>query len=247
MDLKARERELEEKISAENFPGHVAIIMDGNGRWAKERGLPRREGHRQGVETVRRIVRHSSHLGIKVLTLFAFSTENWRRPAREVNYLMSLPEKYFDSEMPELKRNKVRIKTIGHSEGLPLKVQKALNNGVEETRDNTGMILNFALNYGSRGEILRAANLILEDARKGKIKGRISEKLFARYLYTYDIPDPDLVIRTSGELRLSNFLLWQAAYSELYFVDVYWPDFTRVHLLEAVHDYQRRKRRFGKL
>jgi len=247
VELEAREQELEEKISAKNFPGHVAIIMDGNGRWAKERGLPRREGHRQGVETVRRIVRHSSHLGIKVLTLFAFSTENWRRPAREVNYLMSLPEKYFNSEMPELKRNNVRIKTIGHSEGLPLQVQKALKNGIEETRDNTGMILNFALNYGSRGEIMRAVNLILDDARKGKIKGRINEKLFARYLYTYDIPDPDLVIRTSGELRLSNFLLWQSAYSELYFVDVYWPDFTRMHLLEAVHDYQRRKRRFGKL
>ncbi len=247
MDLKTREQELEEKISANNIPGHIAIIMDGNGRWAKERGLPRREGHRQGVETVRRIVRHSSHLGVKVLTLFAFSTENWRRPVREVNYLMSLPEKYFNSEMPELKRNNVRIKAIGDSEGLPPKVQKALYNGMEETRDNTGMILNFALNYGSRGEILRAANLIMEDARKGKIKGRINEKLFSQYLYTFDIPDPDLVIRTSGELRLSNFLLWQAAYSELYFVDVYWPDFTRLHLLEAVHDYQRRKRRFGKL
>ncbi|MFU8795220.1 MAG: isoprenyl transferase [Dethiobacteria bacterium] len=243
----AREQELLGAIDPGKIPFHVAIIMDGNGRWAVEKGLSRHEGHRQGVETVRETVKNSSELGIKVLTLFAFSTENWKRPATEVSYLMSLPEKYFKSELPELMRNNVQVRLIGDREKLPRKVQKAVEEGSEKTKNNSGMILNFALNYGSRSEILMAVNRLINDTRDGKIRGGINEKTFSQYLYTSALPDPDLLIRTSGEMRISNFLLWQLAYSELWFTDVYWPDFSKVHLLEAVFDYQRRKRRFGKI
>ncbi len=245
--MNEREQELKNKIDPENIPHHVAIIMDGNGRWAAEKGLPRHEGHRQGVETVRSTVRNSSDLGIGILTLFAFSTENWQRPVREVNYLMSLPEKYFQTELPELMRNNVRVRLIGDSKRLPRKVQKAVNDGAEKTKNNTGMVLNFALNYGSRAEILMAVNKMIEDAASGRLKGKINENIFSSYLYTAGLPDPDLLIRTSGEQRISNFLLWQLAYSELWFTDVYWPDFSMFHLLVAVDGYQQRKRRFGKI
>lgn len=247
MDLEQKENELKSSIEPDRLPGHVAIIMDGNGRWAVEKGLPRQEGHRQGVETVRETVRCSSELGINILTLFAFSTENWQRPAWEVNYLMSLPEKYFNSELPELVRNNVRVNLIGDDSKLPARVRKAVNEGAEATKNNTGMLLNFALNYGSRFEIVMAVNKLIKDAVDGKIKGKINEKEFSKYLYTADMHDPDLLIRTSGELRISNFLLWQLAYSELWFTDVYWPDFSRIHLMEAIKDYQVRKRRFGKV
>ncbi len=245
MDFKQREEELKAVISTEKVPDHVAIIMDGNGRWAVEKGLPRQDGHRQGVETVRSTVRNSKDLGVKVLTLFAFSTENWQRPVREVNYLMSLPVKFFKTELPELIANNVQVRLIGDSKKLPRRVQKAVNDGAEATKKNTGMILNFALNYGSRFEIVMAVNSLLEDVNKGKIRGKVNEKTFSRYLYTSDLPDPDLLIRTSGEKRISNFLLWQLAYSELWFTDVYWPDFTNIHLMEAVYEYQKRKRRYG--
>jgi len=245
VENEKRLEELTAAINAESIPRHVAVIMDGNGRWAAERGLPRHEGHRQGVETVRSTVRNSSELGIGVLTLFAFSTENWQRPVSEVNFLMSLPGRYFDSELPELIRNNVQVRLIGDSKKLPRRVQKAVNDGSEATKNNTGMILNFALNYGSRSEIITAVNRLLEDAGRGRVKGKVNEEIFSRYLYTAGIPDPDLLIRTSGEQRISNFLLWQLAYSELYFTDVYWPDFSKVHLLEAVYEYQKRKRRFG--
>jgi len=247
LEAEQREKELLKKIDPAKVPGHVAIIMDGNGRWAVEKGLPRQEGHRQGVETVRETVRCGSNLGIKTMTMFAFSTENWRRPAREVNYLMSLPEKYFKNELPELMRNNVRVNLLGDSSRLPAKVKKAVQEASEATRGNTGMFLNFALNYGGRSEILMAVDRIVDEAREGKINKKISEKDFAGYLYTSKIPDPDLLIRTGGEKRISNFLLWQLAYSELWFTEVYWPDFLRVHLLEAVYDYQLRKRRFGKV
>ncbi len=247
LDSTIREKELTRKIDPEKVPRHIAIIMDGNGRWAVERGLPRQEGHRQGVETVRDIVRCAEKLGISILTLFAFSTENWQRPAWEVNYLMSLPEKYFQSELPELIRKNVQVRLIGDAARLPRKVRKAVEDGSEATRDNTGMILNFALNYGSRSEILRAVNNLIKEAAAGKVKGQVDEKTFSSYLYTAGLPDPDLLIRTSGEKRISNFLLWQLAYSELWFTNVYWPDFSKLHLMEAVHDYQMRKRRFGKL
>ncbi len=247
MDFRQQEQEFNRKIDPQKLPYHVAIIMDGNGRWALEKGLPRQEGHRQGVETVRETVRCGSELGLGILTLFAFSTENWQRPTWEVNYLMGLPEKYFKSELPELIRNNVRVNLIGDGARLPAKVRKAIKDGAEATKNNTGMLLNFALNYGSRSEILMAVNNLLDDAAAGKIKGAIDEKVFSGYLYTADMPDPDLLIRTSGEKRISNFLLWQLAYSELWFTNDYWPDFSRIHLMEAVYDYQLRKRRFGKV
>ncbi len=242
-----REEVLRQNIDTGKVPRHVAIIMDGNGRWAVEKGLPRQEGHRQGVETVRDTVRCANDIGIGILTMFAFSTENWQRPTWEVNYLMSLPQKYFESELPELISKNVQVRLIGDAARLPRKVRKTVEDGSKATRHNTGMILNFALNYGSRSEIMRAVNKLLDDAATGKIKGQVDEKTFSDYLDTAELPDPDLLIRTSGEKRISNFLLWQLAYSELWFTNVYWPDFSTVHLLEAVHDYQMRKRRFGKL
>ena len=247
MHCTEREKELLQLIDRAKIPGHIAIIMDGNGRWAVEKGLPRQEGHRQGVETVRETVRCADKLGVNTLTLFAFSTENRQRPAWEVNYLMSLPEKYFHSELPELIRKNVQVRLTGDAARLPRKVRKAVEDGREATRDNTGMILNFALNYGSRTEILRAVNNLINAKAKGVIKGEVDEKTFSEYLYTAGLPDPDLLIRTSGEKRISNFLLWQLAYSELWFTSVYWPDFSRALLMEAVYDYQQRKRRFGKL
>jgi len=247
MDITAREDELLSKLDRDNIPSHVAIIMDGNGRWAVERGLPRTEGHRQGVETVRSTVRNCSDLGIKALTLFAFSTENWKRPAGEVNFLMSLPEKYFKQELPELMKNNVRVRLIGDGARLPRRVQKAVSEGSEATKNNSGMILSFALNYGSRAEILVAVNRLIAESKNNNLPASVDEKVFSKYLYTAGIPDPDLLIRTSGEMRISNFLLWQLAYSELWFTDIYWPDFSRLHLLEALNEYQSRKRRFGKI
>ncbi len=234
-------------IELQSIPAHIAIIMDGNGRWATERGLPRHEGHKQGVETVRETVRNCNELGIKVLTLYAFSTENWKRPDWEVRYLMGLPEQYFERELPELIRNNVQVRMIGEPSRLPRRVLKVIREGTEATSNNNGMVLNFALNYGSRTEILSAVNQLVAEAAAGKIKRKITEKKLASYLYTKDLPDPDLLIRTSGEMRISNFLLWQLAYSELYFTEVYWPDFNKQHLLEAINEYQQRKRRFGQI
>ncbi|MEW5783859.1 MAG: isoprenyl transferase [Bacillota bacterium] len=247
MDFKSQEEELLQKVNPERIPGHIAIIMDGNGRWARERGLPRSAGHRQGVETVREVVSYSHKLGLKALTLFAFSTENWSRPPWEVAFLMGLPEQYLQTELPKLVEKNVKVKLIGDPERLPGQVRKAIEQGLAETRFNTGMILNFALNYGSRAEIVHAAQCLINDALSGKINRTIKEEQFASYLYTAQLPDPDLLIRTSGEYRISNFLLWQLAYSELWFTPVYWPDFNRVHLLQAILDYQKRERRFGKV
>lgn len=247
MNLQAEEKELLEKIDRKRVPAHVAIIMDGNGRWARERGLPRSAGHRQGVETVREIVRFANFLGLKVLTLYAFSTENWKRPAWEINFLMGLPEKYLHAELPELVKNNIRIKLLGAPEKLPAKARDAVNRGIKATSHNTGMILNFALNYGARQEILQAVRALLGDARDGKVGAKINEELFASYLYTSGMPDPDLLIRTSGEFRISNFLLWQLAYSEIWITDVLWPDFNRAHLIKALLDFQQRERRFGKV
>ncbi len=236
-----------DNLDQQKMPVHVAIIMDGNGRWATERGLPRREGHRQGVETVRDTVRNCNALGIKVLTLFAFSTENWQRPDWEVSYLMSLPEKYFESELPELIRKNVQVRMIGDRNKLPRRVLKVIDEGAVATKANSGMVLNFALNYGSRAEILLAVNRLVAEATAGKTLKRVTEKKLSSYLYTVDLPDPDLLIRTSGEQRISNFLLWQLAYSELYFTEAYWPDFDKAELLKAVAVYQQRKRRFGRV
>ena len=220
MQLKPREEEILRKIDRRRIPAHVAMIMDGNGRWARERGLPRSAGHRQGVETVRDVVRFSNYLGIKVLTLFAFSTENWHRPAQEINFLMSLPEQYLQTELPELVNNNVRVQLIGDPEGLPGQVRRAINEGLAATAKNSGMVLNFALNYGARMEIVRAVQALIRDLQQGKIEPSVNEATFAAYLYTAGLPDPDLLIRTGGEHRISNFLLWQLAYSELWFTPV---------------------------
>lgn len=247
MDLNLQEQEMLQRIDMNKVPGHVAIIMDGNGRWARERGLPRSAGHKQGVETVRLIVRYSNRIGVQALTLFAFSTENWRRPPWEVSYLMSLPEQYLHTELPELVKNNVRVNFIGDPDRLPKPVCKAIDKGLEATCGNTGMMLNFAMNYGARAEIVQAARQLAEEVQEGKISKNISEEQLAAYLYTgrLKIPDPDLLIRTSGEYRISNFLLWQLAYSEFWFTPVYWPDFNRLHLLQAIYAYQQRDRRFG--
>lgn len=247
MDLTSQEEKLLRKIDRAGIPGHVAMIMDGNGRWARERGLPRSAGHRQGVETVREVVRFSNYLGIRVLTLFAFSTENWRRPIDEITFLMSLPEKYLQTELPELVRNNVQVRMIGEPGRLPGQVRKAIAKGLEATKENSGMILNFALNYGARDEIVRAVQSMFNDLQQGIIKAGVSEKTLVSYLYTAGLPDPDLLIRTGGEYRISNFLLWQLAYSELWFTPLYWPDFDKINLLEAICDFQQRERRYGKI
>lgn len=226
-------------------PQHIAIIMDGNGRWAKKRALPRIAGHHEGMKVVRKITRVANRLGVKVLTVYAFSTENWKRPKAEVDYLMKLPEEFLGSFLPELIQENVRVEMIGDFTSIPAHTQRAIQRAIDETKDNDGLILNFALNYGSRAEILNAVNACLKDAETGKLKGMITEEGFSNYLMTSALPEPDLLIRTSGEIRLSNFMLWQLAYTELWFTDVLWPDFNEDHLLEAIEVYQKRTRRYG--
>lgn len=235
-----------ESIDKDRLPVHIAIIMDGNGRWAKKRSLPRTFGHKAGVETIREVVKAASNLGIKFLTLYAFSTENWRRPAEEVNILMSLLIEYLRKEVEELHRNNVIVSTIGDISGLPEECQMELKKSYEKTKGNTGLQLNLALNYGSRDELKKAICKIALDVKSGRIESEaINEELISNYLFTSNIPDPDLVIRPSGEYRISNFLLWQIAYSEFWFTDIYWPDFRSEHLYKSIIDYQNRDRRFG--
>jgi undecaprenyl diphosphate synthase len=230
----------------ENVPGHVAIIMDGNGRWAKNRGLPRIEGHRRGVETVRSTTYAARDLGVKMLTLYAFSIENWKRPLEEVEALMGLLEFYLKKELQTFVRDRVRLRTIGRTEELPERVQKVLRTTVEETKAFTDYTLVLALNYGSRTEVVDAARAYAAAVSAGKEKLNDSSwTTFSRYLYTADMPEPDLVIRTSGETRISNFLLLQAAYAEFVFAPVLWPDFTKADLAAAIAEYNRRERRFG--
>lgn len=233
-------------LDPKKLPIHLAIIMDGNGRWAQERMLKRIVGHRKGVETVRYVVEESSLLGIKYLTLFAFSSENWLRPKTEVRSLMALLKRYLARETSRMMSNNIRFNVIGDREELPEDVNAAVQEAVEKTAGNSGMTLTLALSYGARREILRAVARLAADAASGKIAAdEISESLFAGYLYTAGIPDPDLLIRTSGEMRLSNFLLWQIAYSELYFTEVNWPDFGREEFYRALAAYQSRERRYG--
>jgi undecaprenyl diphosphate synthase len=220
--------------------------MDGNGRWAKRRGLPRTAGHHAGMEALKRTVRTSAEIGINVLTVYAFSTENWRRPQPEVEFLMRLPNEYLKTELNELKQKNIQLRVIGDMDGLPAHTREAVTQALAETSGNTGMVLNFALNYGSRAEIVNAVRQIAREVAGGNIKPEeIDEKSVTDCLYTAGLPDPDLLIRPSGESRLSNFLLWQVAYTELWFSDVYWPDFDRRHLLEAIAAYQERDRRYG--
>jgi undecaprenyl diphosphate synthase len=234
-------------LTPQKLPVHLAIIMDGNGRWAKQRMLQRIVGHQKGVETVQMIVDECSRLGIGYLTLFAFSAENWLRPKTEVHALMALLKKYVRMEVPRMMEKNVRFNVIGDRMSLPDDVNRALDEALARTAGNSGMVLTLALSYGARQEILRAATLMAADLAAGKITAAsVNEDRFAGYLCTFGMPEPDLLIRTSGEMRISNFLLWQLAYTELYFTDVNWPDFTRNELLKALRDYQERERRFGK-
>lgn len=233
-------------MEIDKVPHHVAIVMDGNGRWARERNLPRLAGHNAGMKALKEIVKRSSTLGLKHLTVYAFSTENWKRPGEEVGGIFKILVYYVDKELTELHENNVKVSVMGEYKMLPDDAVQKLEEALERTKDNTGLNFHIALNYGSRDEILRAVKDIAGDAVSGKIQpDDISTEMFSRYFYTKDIPDPDLVIRTSGEKRLSNFLLWQSAYSEFVFSDIYWPDFTPERLEEAIDEYNKRIRRFG--
>lgn len=233
-------------IDKNKVPQHIAIIMDGNGRWAKSRMMPRTYGHKAGVETIRKVVKEAKRLGVKYLTLYAFSTENWKRPKDEVSALMKLLVTYLRRELAELDKNDVKINTIGDISKLPEVCVAELNKSKEETKDNKSLVLTLALNYGGRADILDALKLTCKDLLEGKLEiDNIDEDVFAAYLDTKDIVDPDLVVRTSGEQRLSNFLLWEIAYSEFYYTDIHWPDFDEEELQKAIYSYQNRDRRFG--
>jgi undecaprenyl diphosphate synthase len=233
---------LARQVNFEQLPVHVAIIMDGNGRWAAQRHLPRVEGHRAGIDSVRDVVETSARVGIGVLTLYAFSVENWKRPRAEVNTLMMLLKRYIRLELGTLKKNNIRFRVIGRPEELSADVQNELELGIQQTSSNTGMQFNIALNYGGRAEIVDAARRAIA---AGVHPDELDERHFASFLYTAGQPDPDLLIRTSGEMRVSNFLLWQIAYSEIWVTDTLWPDFRRRDLLQAIVAYQKRDRRYG--
>ncbi len=245
-DTSSNLRERMIQVKKHPIPSHIAIIMDGNGRWANKRALPRVAGHHEGMKVVRKITKIANQLDVKALTLYAFSTENWKRPKPEVEYLMKLPEEFLGTFLPELIEENVKVQMMGYKEALPPHTCNAVDKAILDTKDNTGLVLNFALNYGSRAEIIEAVNGILNDYKSGILNGNeITEEVFTKHLMTRDLPDPDLLIRTSGEIRLSNFMLWQLAYTEFWFTDVLWPDFTENHLLEAIEVFQNRQRRFG--
>jgi undecaprenyl diphosphate synthase len=239
---------VKEQLDKEKLPRHVAIIMDGNGRWAKKRGNARVFGHKHGVKAVREVTETAAELGMKFLTLYAFSTENWNRPKNEIDALMSLLVSTIASETKTLMDNNVKLKSIGCKETLPKGVREKLSACVEGTKDNDGLTLVLALSYSSRWEIIEGVKKVATDVRDGKLDpSKIDSDIFSQYLETAEMPDPELLIRTSGELRISNFLLWQIAYSELYFCNVLWPDFRKEHFFKALFDYQGRERRFGKI
>lgn len=245
---KQSSSELRKKIKLKKLPYHVAIIMDGNGRWAQERGLPRAAGHREGMESLRIVVKLCLEFKIKILTVFAFSTENWKRPREEIDILMSLLCEYIQKELDELNKQNVQIRAIGNIQELPLQAQKELKRAEKLTSSNHDLILNIALNYGGRLEIVEAARKIAIRVKNGEIEPlEIDESLFKQHLYTADLPDPDLLIRPAGELRISNFLLWQLAYTEFWCTPIYWPDFRENEFFQALLDFQKRKRRFGGL
>jgi undecaprenyl diphosphate synthase len=242
----SEEQALLRAIDFTRLPRHVAVIMDGNGRWAQQRHKPRVEGHRAGIDSVRDVVETSARLGLQVLTLYAFSIENWKRPATEVSTLMGLLKRYLRMELDTLLKNNIRFKVIGRMEELPPDVQDELQRGMDRTQGQNGLLFNIALNYGGRTEIADAVKRLVADVlANGREGAPIDEATIASYLYTAGQPDPDLLIRTSGELRISNFLLWQIAYAEIWVTDVLWPDFRRKHLLQAVLDFQKRERRYG--
>ncbi|SHN16561.1 isoprenyl transferase [Gracilibacillus kekensis] len=236
----------ESTIPIDNIPKHIAIIMDGNGRWAQKRGLPRVAGHQEGMDNVKRIVKAANYFKAEILTLYAFSTENWKRPTKEVEYIMKLPIDFLQHYLPELIAENVRVQTIGEVNDLPKNTKAAIMRAIDQTANNTGLILNIAINYGSRFEMIRSIKDICREVVDGKYEiDDITEATLGEHLYTSHIKDPDLLIRTSGELRLSNFLLWQAAYTELWFTDTLWPDFSFEEFEKAINDFQKRKRRYG--
>ena len=240
------EDEAREVVLAQPMPEHVAIIMDGNGRWATRRGLPRVAGHREGVKAVRRVVKAAEAIGLRYLTLYAFSTENWSRPESEVSMLMSLLERTLMAELPDLMAQNIRLRVIGRPHGVPRQLQRGIDHVVETTSQNTGLALLMAFNYGGRDELLDAFRMLAAEVEAGTLKPHeISEAHVARALYTAEVPDPDLLIRTSGEMRISNFLLWQIAYTELWITPTLWPDFGAIDLYRAVAEFQGRTRRFG--
>ncbi|MFF2908592.1 MULTISPECIES: isoprenyl transferase [Bacillales] len=246
--LGRKDRQQPVEISPDNIPLHVAVIMDGNGRWAKRRGLPRIVGHQNGMKAVKRATIAADELGIKYLTMYAFSTENWKRPKDEVEFLMRLPEEFLAIELDELIEKNVQVRVMGDADALPSYTRKAMEEAVARTQNNTGLILNFALNYGGRKEITDCMRSLGNDIEAGVLKPEdITSELIDSRLLSGGLPDPDLLIRTSGEMRISNFMLWQLAYSELWFTDAYWPEFNKEHLLQAVAEYQRRTRRYGGL
>jgi undecaprenyl diphosphate synthase len=242
--LTAEEAYIFEKLDLKRLPKHVAVIMDGNGRWAQKRHLPRIAGHRAGTQTARSTIETCARLKIDVLTLYAFSVENWRRPKTEIEFLMQLLREYLRKEMPLIQKNNIQMRFLGRADDLPQAVQKDTREAAEATANNTGMVLCVALNYGGRAEIVDAINELIAEPHHGKRKLVTEEELSTR-LYTGGLPDPDLLIRTSGEMRVSNFLLWQIAYAEIYVTEALWPDFNRARLLEALVEYQRRERRYG--
>lgn len=236
------------ELDQDNLPKHIAIIMDGNGRWAKKRALPRSVGHREGAKTLKTISTFCGNLGIKHLTVYAFSTENWKRPKSEVDYLMDLLLDYLKNAEKHIGGKDVRIQTIGDTSVLSTEIQKEIERVTRETKNNSGLILNIALNYGGRSEIVHCVKDIVNNIEMGKIsKNDINEEVISKSLYTKEIPDPDILIRPGGESRLSNFLLWQVAYTEIWYTDVLWPDFKKEHIVEAILDYQNRNRRYGGL
>ncbi|MFB6343649.1 isoprenyl transferase [Saccharicrinis sp. FJH62] len=242
-----KEESYKSKINPDKLPKHIAIIMDGNGRWAKSNGTDRIFGHKEGLESVKTITEAAAELNLEYLTLYAFSTENWGRPSDEVNALMELLVNGIDSEIENLVKNNIKLSTIGCNEMLPQHVYQKVENALKATSKNTGLVLTIALSYSSRWEIVHATQKLVKDALNGKFSAEeIDDALFETYLTTKDMPDPELLIRTSGELRISNFLLWQVAYSEFYFTDTNWPDFKKEELYKAIYDYQKRERRFGK-
>jgi undecaprenyl diphosphate synthase len=248
IDVSREEAALLDKIDLKTLPQHVAVIMDGNGRWAQKRHLPRVAGHRAGVKAAREIIESCARLKLPCLTLYAFSLENWRRPQAEVDFLMRLLREYLSRELPSIHKNNIKLQVIGRAEQLPEAVRGDIEEGMRLTANNTGMKLVVALNYGARAEIVDAFNALLKQARaNGGGEALIDEQQISERLYTAGLPDPDLLIRTSGEMRVSNFLLWQIAYAEIYVTETLWPDFSRERLLEALLDFQKRERRYGGL
>ncbi|WNQ13765.1 isoprenyl transferase [Paenibacillus aurantius] len=243
-----RKPETLQEIERDKVPKHIAVIMDGNGRWARRRGLPRIAGHHAGMKTVKKITMAADELGVEILTLYAFSTENWKRPKDEVDYLMKLPQEFLSLELKELVEKNVRVRMTGWKEGLPDHTLSAVEEAERATSGNTGLILNFALNYGSRKEMIEGMQLMYKDIAAGRLDpDSITENVYDSYLKTSGLPDPDLMIRTSGELRISNFMLWQLAYTELWFTSLYWPEFSKEDFHQAIREYQQRIRRYGGL